>query len=149
MFKRAGGMGALRRRSEHLTGSFAEELSQSPHFIKTSEVEALYGPGAGFDGQDAKSDEGGSTFDETPRFTIITPSEPSERGAQLSLLFLPPGKGIMQRVFAGLKSYGVIGDERNPDVIRLAPAPLYNTEKDCSRALQALKNVFDELSEAT
>ncbi|KAK2765171.1 Kynureninase (L-kynurenine hydrolase) [Arachnomyces sp. PD_36] len=64
--------------------------------------------------------------DEKP-FTIITPSDPSERGAQLSLLLNP---GYLESVFAKLDASGVIVDERKPDVIRVAPAPLYNTFSD-------------------
>ena len=135
----------LRHRSEHLTRTFAEALSQSSHYIAATEVEALYGQRATFDGPDTASQDDGKTLRETPRFTIITPLEPSERGAQLSLLFLPTGKGIMQRIFDSLKSFGVIGDERKPDVIRLAPAPLYNTEEDCTRAVRALNDAFDDL----
>ena len=50
----------------------------------------------------------------------------------------------MQKVLAGLKSYGVIGDERQPDVIRLAPAALYNTMEDCEAAARYLERVFEE-----
>lgn len=60
------------------------------------------------------------------------------RGAQLSLLFLPSGSSTMRTVFKYLSDHGVIGDEREPDVIRLSPAPLYNTLADCERAVQVL-----------
>jgi kynureninase len=53
---------------------------------------------------------------------IITPQNPEERGCQLSILFQKGGKEI----FDGLYDHGVIGDWRNPNVIRLAPTPLYN-----------------------
>ena len=57
-------------------------------------------------------------------FTIITPSNPAERGAQLSLRLRP---GILDGVQERLEACGVVVDERKPDVIRVAPAPLYNT----------------------
>lgn len=60
-------------------------------------------------------------------FIIITPSDPSQRGAQLSILLHP---GYLESVFAKLDASGVIVDERKPDVIRVAPAPLYNTFSD-------------------
>lgn len=57
-------------------------------------------------------------------FTIITPSNPASRGAQLSLRL---GPGLLEKVLEVLEEQGVIIDERKPDVIRVAPAPLYNT----------------------
>lgn len=57
-------------------------------------------------------------------FTIITPMSPKERGAQLSLRLRP---GLLDSVLESLEENGVIIDERKPDVIRVAPAPLYNT----------------------
>ncbi|OQD75411.1 hypothetical protein PENDEC_c007G04740 [Penicillium decumbens] len=57
-------------------------------------------------------------------FTLITPSNPAERGAQLSLRLQP---GLLDHVLHHLEEHGVVIDERKPDVIRVAPAPLYNT----------------------
>jgi kynureninase len=57
-------------------------------------------------------------------YTIITPSNPEERGAQLSLRLHP---GLLDTVLEVLEKNGVVVDERKPDVIRVAPAPLYNT----------------------
>ena len=54
---------------------------------------------------------------------IITPSDPAQRGAQLSLYFPENGKAIFQR----LQENGIIVDYREPSVIRVAPAPLYNS----------------------
>jgi kynureninase len=53
-------------------------------------------------------------------FSIITPPE---RGCQLSLLFHKDGKAV----FEHLSDNGVIADWREPNVIRVAPAPLYNS----------------------
>ena len=57
-------------------------------------------------------------------FTLITPSNPEERGAQLSLRLQP---GLLDHVLHYLEENGVVIDERKPDVVRVAPAPLYNT----------------------
>ncbi|MCX7878206.1 MAG: kynureninase, partial [Ignavibacteria bacterium] len=54
---------------------------------------------------------------------IITPSDPEERGCQLSLRIRKEGKELHEKL---IKS-GVICDWREPDVIRVAPVPLYNT----------------------
>jgi kynureninase len=59
-----------------------------------------------------------------PPYTIITPSNPAERGAQLSVLLKP---GLLDSVLHHLEKEGVVVDERKPDVLRVAPAPLYNT----------------------
>ena len=56
-------------------------------------------------------------------FLIITPSYKKERGCQLSLLMRKNGK----KVFDIITKAGVIADWREPDVIRVAPVPLYNT----------------------
>jgi kynureninase len=54
---------------------------------------------------------------------IITPANPDERGSQLSLLVKEGGK----QLFEHISDEGVIADWREPDAIRVAPAPLYNT----------------------
>jgi kynureninase len=60
-------------------------------------------------------------------FTIITPRDPEARGAQLSIRLKP---GLLDPVLAHLEHNGVVVDERKPDVIRVAPTPLYNTYTD-------------------
>ncbi len=60
---------------------------------------------------------------------IITPSNPAERGCQLSLVLEEKGKEIYQK----LMEAGIIVDWREPDVIRVAPVPLYNTFTDVYR----------------
>ncbi|KAL9073721.1 MAG: hypothetical protein Q9161_002759 [Pseudevernia consocians] len=57
-------------------------------------------------------------------YQIITPSNQEERGAQLSVRLEP---GLLEGVMRFLEDAGVIVDERRPDVIRVAPAPLFNT----------------------
>lgn len=64
------------------------------------------------------------TTDETRPFRIITPSDSQARGAQLSLLLKP---GLLHTVAQKLQEAGMVCDKREPDVIRVAPAPLYNT----------------------
>ncbi|MEM7371700.1 MAG: kynureninase [Bacteroidota bacterium] len=59
-------------------------------------------------------------------FDIITPSDPNQRGCQLSLLTDEGGKAAFDR----LEQSGVICDWREPNVIRLAPVPLYNSFED-------------------
>ena len=61
------------------------------------------------------------------RFNIITPKNPDERGAQLSILTGAEGK----KLFDYLTENGVIADWREPNVIRVAPVPMYNSFKDC------------------
>jgi len=65
---------------------------------------------------------------------IITPTHPQERGCQLSMLVSDKGKAIFDKIAAA----GVIGDWREPNVIRLSPVPLYNSFEDvyqCSNIL--------------
>ena len=61
-----------------------------------------------------------------PAFEIITPTDPKHRGAQLSILSLKYGKEL----FDYLTENGVITDWRNPNVIRVAPVPMYNSFED-------------------
>ncbi|KAL8828390.1 MAG: hypothetical protein Q9170_006621 [Blastenia crenularia] len=60
----------------------------------------------------------------TSLFQIITPSNPAERGAQLSIRLKA---GMLQGVMAELEEQGAVVDERKPDVVRVAPTALYNT----------------------
>lgn len=74
-------------------------------------------------------------------FKIITPKNPEERGAQLSII-CDNGKVI----FDHLVKNGVLGDWREPDVIRLSPVPLYNSFTDVYRAGLILKQAIGEAS---
>jgi len=67
-------------------------------------------------------------------FTVITPREPNERGAQLSILAHEHPKEL----FAELEAAGVKCDFREPNVIRAAPTPLYNTFHEVWRFAQIL-----------
>ncbi|KAK2466992.1 hypothetical protein APHAL10511_001250 [Amanita phalloides] len=128
IFKEVGMMAHIRERSLGLTCSLDWSLRQSKYFV------ALY---------DVPSRQHNTTSG--PGFTIITPSAPESRGAQLSLLFLPLNSDTMQKVHDYLAKYGVIGDKREPDVIRLSPAPLYNTIYDCEQAVFHLNAAFTTL----
>ncbi len=63
-------------------------------------------------------------------FKIITPKESNKRGGQLSVVCAGDAKGI----FNYLTQNGVIGDWREPNVIRLSPVPLYNSFEDVFNA---------------
>lgn len=69
-------------------------------------------------------------------FEIITPSDPKQRGAQLSIKLAP---GLLDEVMKVLEEEGVIIDERRPDVIRVAPAPLYNNWSDVLNFVNAFR----------
>ena len=66
---------------------------------------------------------------------IITPRQTEARGAQLSLRIAQNGKAMFEK----LSARGVICDWREPDVIRVAPVPLYNTFTDVFRFVEILR----------
>ncbi len=68
-------------------------------------------------------------------FEVITPKDPEQRGAQLSLFFPENGKAIQTRMMEN----GIICDYREPGVIRLAPAPLYCSYSDVYRFYEVLQ----------
>jgi kynureninase len=65
---------------------------------------------------------------------VITPSDPMQRGCQLSILAHGHGKALFNRITAR----GVVADWREPNVIRMAPVPLYNSFEDVWRFGQVL-----------
>ena len=67
---------------------------------------------------------------------IITPRDKDQRGAQLSIQVVNANKSIYEKIC----DKGVIADWREPDVIRVAPVPLYNTYEDVYNFSQILKN---------
>lgn len=104
LFEKAGGVQALRAKSELLTG-YLEHL--------INEVNKKYGEDV---------------------YSIITPTDKSQRGCQLSVVCKRDAKAI----FNYLAQNGVIGDWREPDVIRLSPVPLYNSFVDVYKASESL-----------
>nr|XP_046238454.1 kynureninase [Scatophagus argus]XP_046238455.1 kynureninase [Scatophagus argus] len=69
-----------------------------------------------------------------PHVRIITPSDPEQRGCQLSLCF----SIHVRKVFRELERRGVACDMREPSVLRVAPVPLYNSFRDVHRFVEAL-----------
>lgn len=67
---------------------------------------------------------------------IITPRKEAEHGCQVSILMLRDGK----KIFDELKAQSVIADWREPNVIRIAPVPLYNSYEDVFRFGDVLKS---------
>jgi kynureninase len=72
------------------------------------------------------------------RIGILTPRDPEQRGAQLSVR-LAGTRGGGRALFDRLLASGLTCDWREPDVIRLAPAPLYNSYEDCWRAVELIE----------
>jgi kynureninase len=70
---------------------------------------------------------------------IVTPADPQQRGCQLSIR-VAGGRERGRALFEYLAANGVLGDWREPDVIRISPAPLYNTYKDVLRFAHAVEN---------
>ena len=108
LFDQAGGMRALRVKSEQLTGYLEFLIRQLG--LPASKLE------------------------------IITPTDPAQRGCQLSLLVHERGREL----FDYLAAQGIVADWREPNVIRLAPVPLYNSFEDVYRAGAALREFYNE-----
>ena len=98
--------------------------SAVPDVVHAVLVQSTIGAGeiTGFDLDAAKSMPG--------VLAIITPEDPEQRGSQLSLR-IRGGRG--RRLFEALTARGVLCDWREPDTLRVAPVPLYNSFEDVLR----------------
>lgn len=96
IFREAGFLAPLRSKSIHLTGYLEYIINEVNRILNLQQ------------------------------FKIITPANPEERGAQLSIIAAHKGK----QIFDGLVAENILGDWREPDVIRLSPIPLYNSFED-------------------
>lgn len=74
-------------------------------------------------------------------FRILTPEDPEARGCQLSIAFTTRGK----ECFDHISKAGVIADWREPDVIRVAPVPLYNTFEDVYQLADLLREAVSQV----
>jgi kynureninase len=129
VYRRAGGVEKTRRKSILLT-AYLEALLRERGLLLTA----------------------GSAPVACASLRLVTPSEPSRRGAQLSLRVISgagrAGKSregeaaplTMRALEEALRDrYGVIGDCREPDILRISPAPLYNSFGDVRRVVNALE----------
>ena len=78
-------------------------------------------------------DQGG-----TEHVSILTPSEPELRGCQLSIQTHHHGRTLFEKLIQA----GIFCDWREPDVIRVAPTPFYNTFSEVYRFVEILRNCF-------
>lgn len=76
------------------------------------------------------------------RVHILTPRDPAQRGCALSLVF----KDDVEKVHKGISARGVICDLRKPDVMRIAPVPLYNTFRDVRDFVVLLKEELEGMN---
>ncbi|KAK6202454.1 kynureninase [Scheffersomyces amazonensis] len=129
IFQQVGGVNKLREKSIELTQMLQDILTASKFYLPQSETD--------------KNKFG---------FKILTPLNPQERGAQLSINFQPhfddKAKNIMERVNSLLHNHAIICDERRPDVIRLAPVPLYNTFAETADAAHILLEALETISQS-
>ncbi len=70
----------------------------------------------------------------THKMSILTPTDPDQRGAQLSIL-VHDAKSVTEQL---IEQHDVLPDERPPNIIRFAPTPLYSSYEECWRAGAAL-----------
>ncbi|HRI00337.1 MAG TPA: kynureninase [Saprospiraceae bacterium] len=74
------------------------------------------------------------------QLNVLTPSEPGERGCQLSIQIKNADKSIYEK----LVQKNIVADWREPDVIRVAPVPLYNTEADLEALVVGLAEILSD-----
>ena len=74
------------------------------------------------------------------KLTIITPSDPEQRGAQLSLVF----NSDLTKVHKRIQEKGVVCDVRLPSAMRIAPAPMYNSFSDVLSFVKILQEALEQ-----
>jgi kynureninase len=74
------------------------------------------------------------------RLQCVTPRDAAQRGCQVSLR-VRAGRDTGRALFEQLGTQGVVLDWREPDILRLAPVPLYNRYEDIARLLQRLETL--------
>ena len=138
---------AMRKDFDPIATAEGWQLSNSPALLMASHRAAVeIFDEAGFENLIEKSRQLTGyllyTLDEINRsqpqkvIEVITPGNQNERGCQVSMLMLERGK----EVFNELKAQGVIADWREPNVIRVAPVPLYNSYEDVWRFGEILRH---------
>jgi kynureninase len=110
IFIEAGGMAPLCKKSKVLTGYLEFIIGEINRNVKDKKV----------------------------KLEITTPSDPTQRGCQLSII----AHGMGRDFYNALTRNGVFCDWRNPNVVRLAPVPLYNSFEDVWRFGQAVEQVL-------
>ncbi|KOS20102.1 Kynureninase 1 [Escovopsis weberi] len=91
------------------------------------------------EGMLAEDEPAGSAADLGALFSIITPLDPAQRGSQLSVLLRP---GLLDKILVALEENGVMVDKRKPNVIRVAPVPLYSRFEDVWRFMQIFRGAL-------
>lgn len=79
-------------------------------------------------------------LDKDKKLEIITPRNWNERGCQISVI----AHGYGKKLFDKLTDEGVIADWREPNAIRMAPVPLYNSFEDIYKFGEILKNALNQ-----
>lgn len=137
----------MRDAFDQLPGAEGWQLSNPP-ILSMAAIRASVDvfKAAGFDNLIKKSKKLTGYFEflinalNNPDIKIITPSNPDERGCQLSIQVKNADRGLHNK----LTEAGVISDWREPDVIRCAPVPLYNSFEDVYDMVEKLKTVLIE-----
>jgi len=137
----------MRHEFEALAGAEGWQLS-NPAILSMAAIRASLDvfATAGFDNIRSKSEKLTGFMEfliddmNDDRINIITPRNPEERGCQLSIQLKSADKTLHTK----LTEAGVISDWREPDVIRVAPAPLYNSFEDVFEFVDRLKKVLNE-----
>jgi kynureninase len=124
LFQRAGGVHTLRRKSMLLTTYLELLLRKKGLLCESAEGSRL------------------ASGSRPPLLKLVTPSDPKRRGCQLSLRVGGRPGLTMRALEEALRHRGVVGDAREPDVIRISPVPLYNSFTDVHRAVAALQDAL-------